>query len=325
MRTAVLDLGTNVFNLLLADFSEAGCKYIKEVKSPARLGAGGLASGIISPGAFQTARLAMENLLGALREAGGADRVLALATSAVREAKNGPEFVRFLNSEFGIDVQVIPGEREAELIFKGIAESLAEEGITGKKDSSPAENILMMDIGGGSDEFIISDGESVLWKKSFPIGMARMREKFDYQEPVPQSVLQEFGEFCTRELEELWKQTARYAPSLFVGSSGSFDTFRDLLYGGRYKDRVAVKLPEERLSALNDLLVASTAQQRLEMPGMSPIRVDYIVLASVFTQLVLRRVAPRAVYQSAYSLKEGAMAEEYGKYRRDNGNRTEGD
>lgn len=320
MRTAVLDLGTNVFNLLLAEFSPEGCRYLREVKSPARLGAGGLASGRIAPQAFETARSAMAELMEAVRAAGGADRILPLATSAVRDAENGADLVRFLNESFGISVQVIPGEREAELIFKGIAESLRKEGIGAGRphpaDGGERENILMLDIGGGSNEFIISDGCRILWKRSFPLGMARMRERFDYTDPLPAQVQRAFEAYCTEQLQELWERVAEYAPGVFVGSSGSFDTFRDLLTGNRPGLQAAVEIPADRLAELNLRLAASTGAERMRMPGMSAIRVDYIVLASVFTQLVLSRVRPRIIYQSSYSLKEGAMAEEYEKYQK---------
>ncbi len=426
MRVAVLDLGTNVFNMLLASFSKDGCQYVDEFKCAAKLGGGGLASGKISESAFDTASAAMERIIARINESGGADTIIPYATSAVRDAANGKEFVRLMKERFGIDVRVIPGEREAEFIFKGIIRSLAEEapetvGITGAvadsavdfvgagdavadsagsydsvadfagSDDAVAEsavdfagagdggavaesaadfagvgdggavaesavdfagtgdavadsagsydavadsaadfvvagdgaddgsgvasvaggNILMLDIGGGSNEFIISDGKKVLWKESFPIGMARMRERFNYSEPIAREVIYEFEEYCNGVLEPLWRQIEIYRPRIFVGSSGSFDTFKDLMFGPGAEYKACRVLPAEDLLELHEKLLVSTAAERLAMPRMSPIRVDYIVLASIFTQMVLRRVEPEVIYQSAYSLKEGAMAEHY--------------
>lgn len=310
MRIAVLDLGTNVFNLLLASFTQERCKHLKEFKCAARLGAGGLASGMISPEAFETAKTAMSQIMEQIQQEGGADLILPYATSAVRDAKNGPDFVKYLHEQFGVDVQVIPGEREAELIFKGIIQSLPQELCSGR------ENMLMLDIGGGSNEFIISNGKKVFWKQSFPIGMARMRERFSYPEPIRAEVIDQFNAFCNDVLSPLWQQIEWYKPTVFVGSSGSFDTFKDLIFGCPLKEESSVELPIDRLLQLHQRLLASTAEQRLTMPGMSPIRVDYIVLASVFTQLVLSRMNPRIVYRSAYSLKEGAMAELYDRWQK---------
>lgn len=307
MRVAVLDLGTNVFNLLLAEFSPTECRYIKEYKCAAKLGAGGLSKGIISPDAFKTAHAAMKNIMDVLQAEGGADFIFPYATSAVRDAHNGPEFVNYINSSFGVSVRVIPGEREAEFIFKGIMKSISDKLVAG-------ENVLMLDIGGGSNEFIISDGNEILWKKSFPIGMARMREMFHYREPITAVVTDDFNAYCAGVLEPLWGEIEKYSPAVFIGSSGSFDTFKDLIYNCAFKQLPSIELPQEWLEKMGRMLIASTAQERIKMPGMSPIRVDYIVLAWVFTQMVLERVKPRIVYQSSYSLKEGAMQEEYEKY-----------
>jgi exopolyphosphatase/guanosine-5'-triphosphate,3'-diphosphate pyrophosphatase len=107
MRVAVLDLGTNVFNMLLAEFSQEGCKYIKVDKCASRLGGGGLSKGYIAQEAFKSGADAMEYLLGSINESGGADMILPYATSAVRDASNGEEFAQFLNEKFGIKVNII--------------------------------------------------------------------------------------------------------------------------------------------------------------------------------------------------------------------------
>ena len=314
MKTAVLDLGTNVFNMILSEFTPQGeCNTIKEYKCAAKLGAGGLSSGLIAPVAFETAVAALEKIMGAIEEAGGADIIIPYATSAVRDASNGLEFAEYLNRKFGFEIRIIPGEREAELIFKGIMESMGHlRGADGK--FSTGENALMLDIGGGSNEFIITDGAEILWKKSFPIGMARMREKFNYEDPIPAGTIEEFISFNDQILEPLWVEMEKYRPTIFIGSSGSFDTFKDLIFNCGYRELPSIELGKDDLAKLNDILVDSTAQQRLQMSGMSQIRVDYIVLASVFTQFVLHKTNPRIVYQSSFSLKEGGMKEEFEKY-----------
>lgn len=318
MRTAVLDLGTNVFNMILGEFTPQGeYRLVKEYKCAAKLGAGGLSDGLIAPVAFETAVEALEKIMGAIEEAGGADKIVPYATSAVRDASNGLEFAEYLNRKFGFKIRIIPGEREAELIFKGIMESVGHlRGEDGK--FSTGENALMLDIGGGSNEFIITDGVQILWKRSFPTGMARMREKFNYQDPIPPQVVEEFEQFNNDVLQELWEQLDRYRPGIFIGSSGSFDTFKDIIFNCGYSELPSIELKMEDLENLNNVLMASLARERLQMPGMVQIRVDYIVLASVFTQFVLHKVNPRIVYQSSYSLKEGGMKEEFEKYLKEN-------
>ena len=314
MRVAVLDLGTNVFNMILSEFTPSGeCNTVKEFKCAAKLGAGGLSDGKIAPIAFETACAALDRIMAVIDEAGGADRIIPYATSAVRDAANGVEFAEYMNRRYGFEIRIIPGEREAELIFKGIMESVGDlRGSNGRFGTG--ENALMLDIGGGSNEFIITDGAEILWKRSFPIGMARMREKFNYPEPISADVIGEFEKFNDGVLQELWEQVEKYRPAIFIGSSGSFDTFKDLIFNCGYAELPSIELKMEDLAKLNDVLVASVASERLQMPGMSQIRVDYIVLASVFTQFILHKVQPKIVYQSSYSLKEGGLKEEFEKY-----------
>lgn len=314
MRVAVLDLGTNVFNMILSEFTPAGeCNTVKEFKCAAKLGAGGLSDGKIAPIAFGTACAALDRIMAVIDEAGGADRIIPYATSAVRDAANGVEFAEFMNRRYGFEIRIIPGEREAELIFKGIMESVGDlRGSSGRFGTG--ENALMLDIGGGSNEFIITDGAEILWKRSFPIGMARMRERFNYTDPIPQQVVEEFLRFNDGVLGELWEMVEKFRPEIFIGSSGSFDTFKDLIFNCGYRELPSIELKKGDLEELNRKLVVSTAQERLQMPGMSQIRVDYIVLASVFTQYILEKVNPRVVYQSSFSLKEGGMKEEFDNY-----------
>lgn len=309
-RIAVMDLGTNVFNLLVADFLSDKYSFVKEFKCAARLGAGGgIKTDRILPVAFNNAKEALKQIMQVINETGGVSLIHPYATSAVRDAENSAEFVNAMNVEFGINIDVIPGEREAELIFKGIKASGVFHNL------KEGENALLMDIGGGSNEFIITDGFSVLYKRSFPLGMARMREKFNYPEPIGKEVAEEFAGYCYSQLNELWQMAERYRPAILVGSSGSFDTFKDYIYNCGLKEKTYVELPLDKLMAMNSVMVKSITAERMKMPGMSPVRVDFIVLSSLFTQLVIKQVNPKAVYQSGYSLKEGAVAELHEKWR----------
>lgn len=308
-RVAVLDLGTNVFNLLLADFLRSGVKYIRDFKYPGYIGAGGLRGGMISEKAFATADKAFEEIFKVIDECGGADEVISYGTSAIRDAKNGPDFAKHFSDRYNMRIQVISGEREAELIFKGILLSV-EGGFI-----FDAGNALMLDIGGGSNEFIITDGKKILWKRSFPIGMARMRERFQYPDLIPDSVLNDFESFTIEALAPLWDAVEMYRPGVLIGSSGSFETFKDLLYKCDFPDTPSVKIPYEELNKLGGELIASSREERMAMHGMSPIRVDYIVMAYIFTSVVLRRSSIGEIYQSSYSLKEGAMQEAYDVWR----------
>jgi exopolyphosphatase/guanosine-5'-triphosphate,3'-diphosphate pyrophosphatase len=268
--------------------------------------------GYISEKSFSNGFRAFGVLADMVRKYGGADIYKAYATSAVRDASNGAEFVASLESEYGIPIEVISGDREAELIFRGVSSAVSFEKIL-----EGGGNALILDIGGGSDEFIITDGKKILFEHSFPLGMARMREMFPFPEPVSVENAAHFTDFVNKSLSLLWEAVSGFRPNVLVGSSGTFDTFRDMIYGDKNKKDVSVGLPMENLYDLHEKLLRSTTGQRMKMRGMSGVRVDYIVLASLFTMIVMEHVKPAAVYQSSYSLKEGAMAEVYEKFLRD--------
>ena len=303
MNVAVLDLGTNVFNLLLANFSDDKISLIKEFKVAAKLGSGGLKDGSLPPLAFASGRAAFSKIMDEIELSGGADKIVAYATSAVRDATNGAQFGLFLEEEFGVHIDIIAGEREAELIYKGINSTIS----LGDKIA------LMLDIGGGSNEFIIADSDKILWKESFPLGMARMRERFLPKEPITSSEIETIRQFWISELTPLWAVLNQFKPDIMFGSSGSFDTFRTLLFSND-RESATKEISLEQLLDLHRKLIASTTEERMAMEGMSKIRVEYIVLASLFTQLILERSGIEQLYQSSASLKEGAMEEEFLNY-----------
>lgn len=242
---------------------------------------------------------ALQKIKDIIDSEGGVTLVKGFATSAFRDAKNGSEFAMTIRDQFGFDVEIISGEREAELICKGIRESLLIWD----------EKVLMCDIGGGSNELIIADRERIFWKRSFNLGMLRLREQFLPGDPIKEQEIDEIVNYLEQELQPLFDACREHSPGLMIGSSGSFDTLRELLYADDDGSLPAKELDIARLEDLHRRLVLSTREERLKMPGMSPIRVDYMVLGSIFVQLVLKSCKIKELYQSSYSLKEGYMAE----------------
>ncbi len=125
MKIAILDFGTNTFNLLIAETGEnSGLKIIHSSKEPVKLGHGGINDGVITPEAFKRGMTALENQFIKIKEL-GAEKVYAYATSAIRDAKNGKDFMREVDERYSLYVNIIPGEREAELIYKGVRQSFS--------------------------------------------------------------------------------------------------------------------------------------------------------------------------------------------------------
>ncbi|HYW96201.1 MAG TPA: hypothetical protein VE870_11470 [Bacteroidales bacterium] len=304
MRIAILDFGTNTFNLLIAETSdEQKLRIIHSSKEPARLGQGGINNGTITPEAFQRGLTAIEKHFEKIKIF-EAEKVYAYATSAIREAKNGKEFSREVDRRFGLYVNIIPGEREAELIYKGVRQSLT---LTQKK-------VLILDIGGGSNEFIIADHNAIYWKYSFDLGMARLLDMFTPSDPVTEDEVLNIEAFLEQKMGPLFDAIREYHPTELVGASGSFETFFALLayqIPARYKlnGSHAHDISIDDYTLLHERLLRSTTNDRSKMEGMEPVRIDMIVLATIFVNFTIRKCGIHKIIQSDFALKEGVIAE----------------
>ena len=298
MKVAILDLGTNIFNLLLSEISGKTCKILKVVKIPSFIGAGGFSTGKLSEEAMSKSIDALGKIREIIDQEGDVGFIKVFATSAFRDTVNGSEFANNIRDNFGFEVEIISGDREAELIYKGIRESFFVLD----------ENVLMCDIGGGSNELIIADKEKILWKRSFNLGILRLKEQFKPSDPIKEEEVKMVNLYLEQELKPLFEACKLYLPKLMIGSSGSFDTLRELLYRENNTNPVR-ELNMIELGVLHQKLLVSNREERLRMPGMSPVRVDYMVLGSIFIQLVIAKCRISKLYQSSYSLKEGFMAE----------------
>ncbi|MCE9538076.1 MAG: phosphatase, partial [Bacteroidetes bacterium] len=167
-RIAVIDLGTNTFNLLIVEVSsDKTYELVFQTKISVKLGEGGINKGFIAPLPFNRGIDALKVHKQTI-EKYNVGKVYAIATSAIRGASNGAEFVAKANEECNIDVQVISGDKEAETIYYGVRDAV----------KMSDEVSLIIDIGGGSTEFIIANKHQIFWKQSFLLGVARLLEMF---------------------------------------------------------------------------------------------------------------------------------------------------
>lgn len=300
-RNAVIDLGTNTCNLLIADqLPDGSFKTLYDRKLPVKLGRGGIHRDILLPDAIGRGINAFENHAETIRMY-NVDGVKVVATSAIRGASNRFEFLTVIKSLFGWDIQIIDGDREAELIFKGVRLSLPLE----------MGNYLILDIGGGSIEFILAEDDDLIWKKSFNIGIARVLELFRISDPILEDEIFTLENWFAENLRELWEICSLYQPSVLVGCSGAFDTFMDIYEQAipDQKIRKASELPLEAFHQIHEKLVQFDSYTRSEMKGMDKIRVEMIVIASVFTNFILKKLNIHKLIHTHYALKEGVMAE----------------
>ncbi|MBL4752598.1 MAG: hypothetical protein JKY52_03210 [Flavobacteriales bacterium] len=301
--TAILDLGTNTFNLLIVKNYGEDYQTIHKTKIPAKLGAGGFAKKTITPEAFERGILAIKAHQMIIQQY-HADRIFAFATSAMRDASNGAEFVQEVAKQTGIEINIISGDREAELIHKGVCRAL-------EIGDQPE---LIMDIGGGSTEFIIANNKKVLWKHSYDLGVARLLELLKPTDPLTPAGATEFENFLEKELTSLFHAVADHGISGLIGSAGSFDSLAEMI---EMSAEVPMKLSGvteytfslQDLKELNTKLCNSTYDERAEMRGLVPYRVETIPLASVFIDFMIVKLALNKVRLSTYSLREGVISE----------------
>lgn len=302
-RYAVMDLGTNTFHLLIAEANTSGFSEIVHEEEAVKLGEGGINKGSIAPAAFERGLKTMERFGGLIKN-NNVQQVLAIATSALRSAVNGEDFIRQVNAKTGIAIEIINGDQEAEFIYKGVKAS----GCLTKQHS------VIVDIGGGSVEFIICDDSTIYWKQSFEIGAARLMDKFHRTDPIPPESITALNLYLRDHLQSLFDAVKKFPVQTLIGSSGSFENYTGLIETakGHAFDLKKIKSYEFNMDELLQLIeqvVLSSHQERVENAGIIPVRKDMIVTASILARFILEKLNISKVMMTTHSLKEGVLAE----------------
>ncbi len=299
MRCAVIDLGTNTFHLLIAERNEAGTwQHVLRHKHYVKLAEEGIQR--IGDAAFERGLTALRDFRTQLDAADiPLSSVRAFGTAALRTAENAADFLQKALELTGIQPESIAGDREAELIYKGVRQAVP----------FPDNRVLIMDIGGGSVEFIIADHEQVLWQRSFPIGVAVLYPRFHIKDPMAPVEVWQLENFVEIALTELWDAVKQYPAPTLVGASGTFDVIELLLIDAATKPELYGWVDLPQFEPLYSLLRRSTLAERRAIAGMPPERVEMVVVAVILIRYVLRRAGIREIYTSSYALKEGMLEE----------------
>ncbi|MCA6074178.1 exopolyphosphatase [Fulvivirga sedimenti] len=299
-RIAIIDCGTNTFHLLIADIKNHESTIVYQDKSVVRIGQGGISFGKINKDASDRAVSALQNFSTIIRQH-DIHRVYAYATSAFRSAANGTELTQRIARETGIHITIIDGRREAELIYSGVTYAL----------NDLKETALVVDIGGGSVEFIIGKGNDILWKESFEIGGQRLIDLFYATDPITQQSAEELQNFLDVRLGALRKAVDEHNPGILVGSSGSFETLSEMYTAGTISsngDGGELPLTKDAFYDLLEKLLSLPREERLKIPGMVEMRVDMIVVASLLIDYLIQKFNLEIIRVSKYALKEGVLS-----------------
>ncbi len=295
---AVIDLGTNTFHLLIAAVgAERSIREVYRERIFVKLASEGI--DLIGKEPFARGIAALDHFRRVM-ESHGVDSVTAIGTAALRTAANGGEFVSVARERTGIAIRLIPGDTEAAYITRGVLAALPR--LRGR--------ILIMDIGGGSTEFIIASEEGVDWRQSFPLGVAVLQRAFHHADPISEAEINRLDGFLAAQLTPLREALTEYPASHLVGAAGTFDVMAELL---RDEDaevhRSSHALTMTGLQTLHQRIIGSTLEERLRFAGIPPERADLIVVAMVLIRFVLELAGIERITVSDYAMKEGILLE----------------
>ncbi|QDW23860.1 exopolyphosphatase [Pedobacter sp. KBS0701] len=301
MRVAIIDLGTNTFHLLIAEKAGKELEILYKANVPVKLGEGRINDNIIIPAAFERGINCLKDFSEIIADY-QVDKIRATATSAIRSSENGKDFIDVVKERTGISIETISGDEEAELIYQGVKLSGAITGLS-----------LIMDIGGGSVEFILCDTEKLIWKRSYNIGAARLMQQFFKSDPINDGDKNAILFHIQDQLSDLFEICEKYQPKVLIGSAGAFETFAELTIrkNNLKTDITTIKTFEfnfEYYIEIAGKLLNSTHQERSAMPGIIPLRVDMIVIAVLIANYVLGRCKINRLTLSTYDLKMGVLA-----------------
>jgi exopolyphosphatase/guanosine-5'-triphosphate,3'-diphosphate pyrophosphatase len=293
MRKAIIDLGTNTFNLIVADISLEKFEIVYHEKVGVSLGMGGINQHLLTEDALQRALDALEKFV-RISDDLKVDHIYGIGTSAMRGAKNADFLLDMVMKKLNLHIEVIDGKREAELIFKGVSYSHPIN-----------EPTLVMDIGGGSTEFISANNNEIESLISLDIGVSRIYQSFNFSDPFNSDDVNKIEDFLEATAQGFFSNRKEQT---LIGASGSFETFYELIEKQPFPDITSsLQLDLNALKNCLDDIIFSTDDQRSQNNWIIPIRKKMAPIAAVKTRWVISKLPVSQVYVSPFSLKEGAL------------------
>ena len=295
-RYGVIDLGTNTFHLLISEKSADGniVELFRE-RIFVKLGEDGIET--IGDAPFQRALAAIHSLKATL-DLYKVNHIKAFGTAALRTASNGNKFIDKIRDETGIQIKLIPGDEEARLIHLGVIQAVPLNN----------ENGLIMDIGGGSVEFIVANSQGVIWAQSFPIGVSVLFRKFHKTDPITFEEIENVEEHFETILQPLLEMLSIHKTPFLIGASGTFDVL-DLLLSRQRISTIHSIVEVQDFYPLYQQFLNTTLSERLQMEKLPESRAEMIIVAMILINFILKKANIKQISISAYAMKEGILSE----------------
>jgi exopolyphosphatase / guanosine-5'-triphosphate,3'-diphosphate pyrophosphatase len=291
-KIAIIDLGTNTFNLLIIEIDGNERRRLHSKKVGVALGMGGINDGQITIEASSRAIITLKEYKQKCTEM-GVDEIKCFATSAVRSASNRDHFLQAVKDEVELTIKVVSGQEEANLIYQGVSSGYTFE-----------ENALIMDIGGGSTEFIWADSGGIKKARSFEIGVSRIFQLYEFQDPYSEADVAKVENYLTDQIGDFFKDIQS---EILIGASGSFETFYELYYQRPFPDNVYMEMQREQFESAVGRIIASTRMERDINEFIIPIRKKMAPIAAIKIRWIIRKLDINKIIISPYSLKEGVI------------------
>ncbi len=295
-RYAVIDLGSNTFHLLISDVNNQGLlSEVYRQRAFTFLSDGGI--DMIQEHRIVHGLKVLESFKQEINHHKPI-QLRVIGTAVLRSASNRMEFISPAEKILGVPIEIIDGNTEADYIYKGITIS---------KELNQDQH-LIMDVGGGSTEFIlIQDGKKII-AESFKLGVGVLHAMFHKNDPIQPAEIEAISLYIQETLSPFLDQIRKIRIKSLVGASGSFEILESM----RMRDVSTSKVSEVSLQEFDELydkIIPSCEAERLEMPGLPKERVQLIVVGMILKKVVLDLFKPQVILVSPYALKEGILRE----------------
>jgi exopolyphosphatase/guanosine-5'-triphosphate,3'-diphosphate pyrophosphatase len=303
-RLGAIDVGSNSIRLVVAEYDpETGFEIIDEVKDQPRLGTRVEATGMLDRAAMTRAFAALKRMK-EVADRRGVTRLAAVATSAMRDAKNGAIFAKRVRRQLGIPLEIIDGDREAQLSWRSVAHHFRLENA----------RTIVADIGGGSLELIGAVDGLIEAKASLPLGAVRLTEEYLTGAHGTRTEVAALRKHIRRTLKKAlpWRD---WTQAVLIGSGGSFTNLARIAAAraGHLGDAIhGTKVSAGEVESLLEWLCTKSPEQRASVPGLNPQRADIILAGVAVAAEVLAALDARELTASAFGLREGLLLEMVG-------------
>ena len=299
-KIAIYDIGTNSIHMKIIQINpDFSFEVLDHQKDMTRIGSGSFKAKKLSRRAIKRALKVLDRF-SKIASRQGVRRTIAVATSAVRDAKNAGAFAKAVYKKTGLRIRVISGEEEGRLIFLGVVSGM----------ELPGENKLIVDIGGGSVEFVLGDRRRLEADLSLPLGVARLKDRFLKKDPPSKDNLRNLEESIEDKLEDISKILEKKKFTV-IGTGGTLINLASMIYekkeSRRLKLRGHFKLKKKEFMKFHRKLAGMSADKIRKIPGSDKKRADFAVAGGVLVAALFKQFKKESIFISDKGIREGII------------------